>query len=499
MGLRGPAHRALGRDPAIRRPIRPGCARAPPCSTRPPADAPSTRCRWAFSTNYAHVWRTLLEQAGFALEDIPKQWEAFWSFWCDQVQPAVRRATGRDIWGVGLAMSAKSNDTHIEFEQFIQAYEADYVTRDGQLIIDEPEVRRRLIRTMDSYTAVYRKGCTPPDSVDWDADRTMITTLVSRPDSGDDAEPDALDPTALKADRPQDYYKNTATIEWPDGTDGQPLAIEPPLGGRGLQGWRACSLQRSSCAFLVGEGWLAHYLDFAGERMLPPMPKLLDQPFWLDPSDPHHIAAAMHFLTRPRAYSYWVASGDGACRSSGGSASGQGRPPRRRRGHQPRAGGRRGDRPDQADPGAVGAQRHSRSSPFSPPITSVARALRGQTARKRWASAQITKGYSRAALLLVVLLGLALHRPVVMIPENMLKFLVGVLLCAFGTLWVGEGMGFAWPGEDLALAALNAGFLAAALVLVRLCRARGCRHLATNTGHGASSTRRSVVLPIRRL
>ena len=58
-------------------------------------------------TNHVHVWKSLLEQAGFTLADIPKEWEAFWSFWCDQVQPAVRKATGRDdIWGVGLAMSA---------------------------------------------------------------------------------------------------------------------------------------------------------------------------------------------------------------------------------------------------------------------------------------------------------------------------------------------------------------------------------------------------------
>ena len=58
-------------------------------------------------SNHVHVWNSLLERAGFTLADIPKEWEAFWSFWCDQVQPAVRKALGRDdIWGVGLPMSA---------------------------------------------------------------------------------------------------------------------------------------------------------------------------------------------------------------------------------------------------------------------------------------------------------------------------------------------------------------------------------------------------------
>ena len=131
-----------------------------------------------FATNHVHVWRNLLEQAGFTLDDIPKQWEAFWSFWCDQVQPAVRRATGRDdIWGVGLAMSVEANDTFVQFEQFIQAYQANYVTREGKLVIDDPEIRRRLIRAMDSYTGIYRKGCTPPDSVDW---RRAATTTTRR-------------------------------------------------------------------------------------------------------------------------------------------------------------------------------------------------------------------------------------------------------------------------------------------------------------------------------
>lgn len=71
-----------------------------------------------------------------------------------------------------------------------------------------------------------------------------------------------------------------------------------------------------------------------------------------------------------------------------------------------------------------------------------------------------------AALLVVVALGLALHRPVSTIPENALKFVVGVLLSAFGTFWIGEGLGLAWPGEDWSLLILVAGFLAAARVAV---------------------------------
>ena len=76
------------------------------------------------------------------------------------------------------------------------------------------------------------------------------------------------------------------------------------------------------------------------------------------------------------------------------------------------------------------------------------------------------------ALVAVVLLGVVLHRPLAVIPENALKFAVGVLLCAFGTFWTGEGIGIAWPGEDWSILALIAGFLVAAGVAVPICRGR---------------------------
>src|SRR5437588_278232 len=71
-----------------------------------------------------------------------------------------------------------------------------------------------------------------------------------------------------------------------------------------------------------------------------------------------------------------------------------------------------------------------------------------------------------AACALVTVLGLALRRPLARVPENQLKFAVGVMLSAFGVFWTGEGLGVAWPLDDLAIIVLGALFLAVALLAV---------------------------------
>jgi uncharacterized membrane protein len=75
-----------------------------------------------------------------------------------------------------------------------------------------------------------------------------------------------------------------------------------------------------------------------------------------------------------------------------------------------------------------------------------------------------------AACLLVAGIGFAVHRPLARVPENALKFAVGVMLSAFGVFWTGEGLGIAWPGADLAIVAFAALFLLAGLVAVPLAR-----------------------------
>lgn len=70
------------------------------------------------------------------------------------------------------------------------------------------------------------------------------------------------------------------------------------------------------------------------------------------------------------------------------------------------------------------------------------------------------------ACLAVLAVGVAVHKPLARVPENTLKFAVGVMLSAFGVFWTGEGLGVDWPGQDMALVAFAAAFLAVALSTV---------------------------------
>ena len=66
--------------------------------------------------------------------------------------------------------------------------------------------------------------------------------------------------------------------------------------------------------------------------------------------------------------------------------------------------------------------------------------------------------------------GVVIHRPLSRVPENSLKFGVGVMLSAFGVFWTGEGLGIPWPGQDLALLLFAGLFLAAGFLGSSLAR-----------------------------
>ena len=76
------------------------------------------------------------------------------------------------------------------------------------------------------------------------------------------------------------------------------------------------------------------------------------------------------------------------------------------------------------------------------------------------------------ALVLVLAIGFAVHRPLSRVPENTLKFAVGLMLASFGTFFGAEGLGVEWPGSDAAILALLAVYLLASFAYVAVLRRR---------------------------
>ncbi|HEX9170908.1 MAG TPA: hypothetical protein VF886_18585 [Roseiarcus sp.] len=77
-----------------------------------------------------------------------------------------------------------------------------------------------------------------------------------------------------------------------------------------------------------------------------------------------------------------------------------------------------------------------------------------------------------AACIAVAAIGAAVHQPLARVPENGLKFAVGIMLSAFGLFWTGESLGVEWPGSDAAILAFVALFLAVAVGLVAFLKPR---------------------------
>ena len=75
-----------------------------------------------------------------------------------------------------------------------------------------------------------------------------------------------------------------------------------------------------------------------------------------------------------------------------------------------------------------------------------------------------------AACVAVLCIGALVHKPLARVPENTLKFTVGIMLSAFGVFWTGEGLGVAWPGGDFAIIGFALVFLGVGWALAALVR-----------------------------
>jgi uncharacterized membrane protein len=94
-----------------------------------------------------------------------------------------------------------------------------------------------------------------------------------------------------------------------------------------------------------------------------------------------------------------------------------------------------------------------------------------------------------AAVLVVALVGFAVKAPLARVPENTLKFVVGIMLTAFGTFWGAEGAGAHWPGSDAALLVIVPVIACFALALVAVLR-------RTGSGTGEQAPEATAMAPV---
>jgi ABC-type glycerol-3-phosphate transport system substrate-binding protein len=66
-------------------------------------------------------WKDMLATAGYKENDIPGTWKEYWTFWCDKVQPAYRKATSSRVHGIGRPMGVDSTDSFQSFMSWVDA------------------------------------------------------------------------------------------------------------------------------------------------------------------------------------------------------------------------------------------------------------------------------------------------------------------------------------------------------------------------------------------
>ncbi|MDJ0635438.1 MAG: ABC transporter substrate-binding protein [Xenococcaceae cyanobacterium MO_188.B29] len=245
-------------------------------------------------------WRDLLQQVGKSEQDIPQDWDAFWKFW-QQVQDQLLT---EGVYGLGLPMSVEAADTDDIFEQILEAYNVEILDSEGELQVDNPQVRQGIIDCINWYTQFYIQGYVPPKAVKWlnpDNNRSLLNKLVVMTPN------QSLSiPAAVKQD--QDiYYHQLVTTGYPDKPNGKPMRyIAMIRQAIVLADSNKQKLAKDFLTYFNQPEVLSKYLKAAGGRYLPVNKQILTDTFWTDPADPHISTAIQPFLQEEITLPYTV-------------------------------------------------------------------------------------------------------------------------------------------------------------------------------------------------
>jgi multiple sugar transport system substrate-binding protein len=243
-----------------------------------------------------HIWRPLVEKAGYKISDLPNTWDDFLDFFMP-VQDSLRKQGMRNIYAYGYQLTANGVDPIATYNAFLIAYGGkDLVTPNGRLNIDDPQVRTAAAKAIEKLTTPFKKGYVPPGVVNWnDADdnNAFHAKLMVMDFDG------TISTEVAIYDKKEDYDA-IETRGLPLGNDGKPLTAQIITNGATIpKGAKNVAAAKEFLRYVVQPKVLNEWLKGGlGRFMLPIAEIVKSDPFWLK-EDPHRKAYAELTLLGP--------------------------------------------------------------------------------------------------------------------------------------------------------------------------------------------------------
>jgi multiple sugar transport system substrate-binding protein len=250
-----------------------------------------------------HIWRPMVEKAGYKISDLPNTWDAFLDFFMP-VQDKLRAEGMRNIYAYGYQLTANGVDPIATFNAFMIAYGGkDLVTSDGRLNTNDPQVRAAAAKAIEKLTTPFKKGYVPPGVVNWnDADdnNAFHAKLMVMDFDG------TISTEVAIYDKKEDYDA-IETRGLPLGNDGKPLTAQVITSGAMIpKGAKNVAPAKEFLKYAAQPKVLNEWLKGGLGRFMLPIPELVQSdPFWLK-EDPHRKAYAELTLLGPQMPIYEV-------------------------------------------------------------------------------------------------------------------------------------------------------------------------------------------------
>jgi multiple sugar transport system substrate-binding protein len=251
-----------------------------------------------------HIWRPLVEKAGYQMSDLPKTWDAFYDFF-KEVQKKLRAQGMRNVYGLGFQLATIGGDSNARFNDFVLANGGqDIVTKDGKLHLDDPKVRKAAIEALTYPATAFKEGFVPPGAINWndfDDNNAFHAKQIVMDIEGSLS-------TEVAIIKNQQDYNDIVVMGLALSNDGKPVpAQQGSLCGLIPRGAKNVAVAKDFLKYLIQPQVLNELLKTGLGRNLPAMPAIVKHdPWWF--ADPHRAAYTEQGLYSPTVPTFWTSN-----------------------------------------------------------------------------------------------------------------------------------------------------------------------------------------------